>query len=377
MRNRNKGRRRIRKPVGFDARLIGALGIGRYISGLLPPLSTILQDRLVVIARPMDVALVRGLTGGRVSVLASNARPYRLAEQTSLLLQLARARLTLVHFPHYSLPLLYRPFVATIHDLFPYRFPEIHSGPVPRAVNRLLIRNAVRRAAAVITPSDATAGDLAAQFPWAQRKITAIAEATNDRFTAARNQSAEASWQRYFTIRSPYFLYLGQWKAYKNVPLLIEAFAQLLTRRPDCQLVIAGEDPRHPEIPAAVSRLPAGSVVLPGRLPDDAIPDLYRSATALVLPSRAEGFGLPVLEAMACGVTVVCSDIPALRELANGVAIFCDPASAASFTAGMLTALESTTADGRLQRGIARAGQFSWSRAAEETVAVYERVLSG
>ena len=118
-------------------------------------------------------------------------------------------------------------------------------------------------------------------------------------------------------------------------------------------------------------------MVLPGRLPEDAIPDIYRSAAAVVVPSRAEGFGLPVLEAMACGVTVVCSDIPALRELAEGVAIFCDPSSAASFTTGMLTALEASTADGRLQRGIARAGQFSWSRAAQETVALYERVLSG
>src|SRR2546428_2681314 len=86
-------------------------------------------------------------------------------------------------------------------------------------------------------------------------------------------------------------------EGFKNVPVLIEAFAQLLTQRPDCQLVIAGEDPRHPEIPAAVSRLPAGSVVLPGRLPDVAIPDLYRSATAVVLPPRAGGLVLPVLHA--------------------------------------------------------------------------------
>jgi glycosyltransferase involved in cell wall biosynthesis len=97
----------------------------------------------------------------------------------------------------------------------------------------------------------------------------------------------------------------------------------------------------------------------------------------VVVPSLAEGFGLPVLEAMSCGVTVVCSDIPVLRELADGVAIFCDPRSADSFAAGMVTALDPTRADGRVQRGIERASLFSWRKAAQETVEIYERVLAG
>ena len=160
------------------------------------------------------------------------------------------------------------------------------------------------------------------------------------------------------------------------MPRLIEAFSQLLRQRTDLQLVIAGADARHPEVKALARGLPAGSVVLPGHLPDDAVADVYRGAAAVVIPSRAEGFGLPVLEAMACGVPVVCSDIPVLHEIADGVAIFADPNSADSFAAAMLAALDHTREEGRVQHGIERAQQFSWRRAAEDTIAVYERALT-
>jgi glycosyltransferase involved in cell wall biosynthesis len=363
--------------IGFDARLIGSLGIGRYIGGLLPPLAEILGERLVVVSRRAELALVRALTEGKGNLMVSDAAPYRVAEQSAFLLTLLHAGAQLMHFPHYNLPLAYpRRFVVTIHDLFSFRFPEIHSGALPRLANQVLLANATRRAAAIITPSKATAQDVSRRFPSAAARVTSIGEAAGDRFTAVRNPAAEAAWQRYFGIKPPYFLYLGQWKAYKNVPLLIEAFARVITQRPEVQLVIAGHDPRHPEIAAAASRLPERSVVLPGHLPDDAVTDLYRAAAAVVVPSKAEGFGLPVLEAMSCGVAVVCSDIPVLRELADGVAIFCNPASADAFAAGMIAGLNTTPDDGRVQRGVERARLFSWRKAAEETVGIYERVLA-
>ena len=363
--------------IGFDARLISSLGIGRYISGLLPALAQVLGDRLVVFSRRADLALLRALTSGRGRLEVSEASPYRIAEQSAFLVRLLRQRTALMHFPHYNLPLAYPGrFVVTIHDLFSFHYPEIHSGRVPRAVNRLLIATAVGRSAAIITPSQATAAAVAQRFPSSAARITAIPEAAEARFTPDRNRAGESAWQRYLGIRPPYFLYLGQWKSYKNVPRLIEAFSQLLRQRTDLQLVIAGADARHPEVKALARGLPAGSVVLPGHLPDDAVADVYRGAAAVVIPSRAEGFGLPVLEAMACGVPVVCSDIPVLHEIAEGVAIFADPNSADSFAAAMLAALDHTREEGRVQHGIERAQQFSWRRAAEDTIAVYERALT-
>ena len=364
------------RGIGFDARLIGALGIGRYISGLLPQLARLLGERLTVVANRQDAAIVRALIGGSSHLMTVNARPYRLAEQSLLPLSLMRADLALIHFPHYNLPLI-KPghFVVTVHDLFPFQFPEIHSGPLPRGVNQMLMRNAVRRAERIITPSRATALAVKQAFPRSADRVLAIPEAADDRFSSGRNPDAEAAWQMRLGIRPPYVFYLGQWKAYKNLPLLLEAFARVRRTHPSCQLVIAGDDPRHPEVRQRAAGLPEGSVVLPGRLPESAVPDLYRGAAVVVLPSRAEGFGLPVIEAMACGVPVVCSDLPVLREIADEVAVFCDPNDPDAFADAIGAILDTTGVGSRRQLGIERARSFTWERAAQQTVAAYEMAL--
>lgn len=361
--------------IGFDARLIGTLGIGRYISGLLPPLVRLLPGRLTIITRRKDASFVRNLVGPGAALLLSDAHPYRLGEQTALLAALMRARFSLVHCPHYNFPLAYPGnLVITIHDLFSFDFPEIHSGLLPRFLNRLLIRGAVRRARRIITPSRATAAAVAARFPKSRDRLLTIPEAAAPQFQGTGDHASEARDQTRFGIRAPYFLYLGQWKAYKNLPVLIEAFTQVLRDFPGAQLVLAGHDPRHMEVPRAATAL-GGAIVLPGRLPEEAIPGLYRGAAALVLPSRAEGFGLPVVEALACGTPVVCSDLPVLREIAEGVAAFCDPADPATFAQAMLAALRAPDDDGRREARVSRARRFSWERAAQQTFEAYEVVL--
>jgi glycosyltransferase involved in cell wall biosynthesis len=364
------------RGIGFDARLIGALGIGRYISGLLPELAQLLGRRLTVLANRPDAAIVRALIGGEPELLTVNAQPYRLAEQSLLPLSLRRADLDLIHFPHYNLPLI-KPvhFVVTVHDLFPFQFPEIHSGRLPRAVNQMLMRNAVRRAERIITPSASTALAVKQNFPASADRVISIPEAADDRFQATRNPEGEAAWQMRLGIRPPYVFYLGQWKAYKNLPMLLEAFKLVRSTHPNAQLVIAGDDPRHPEVRQLAAGLPEDSVVLPGRLPESAVPDLYRGAAVVVLPSKAEGFGLPVIEAMACGVPVICSDLPVLRELADGVATFCDPADPAAFARAIAQILDAPSTTRARQLGIERAQRFTWERSARQTVEAYESAL--
>jgi len=211
-----------------------------------------------------------------------------------------------------------------------------------------------------------TAAAVGAHFPSASRKVTVIPEAADVRFSPVRDAAAEAAWQTQLGIRPPYVLYLGQWKAYKNLPLLVQAFSAVRETHPTAQLVIAGDDPRHPEVREAAGRLPQGSVVFPGRVPESGIPDLYRAAAVVVLPSRAEGFGLPVIEAMACGVPIVCSDLPVLREVGNSTAIYCDPADASAFARAIASVLDSDGMPALRRRGIERASTFTWQKAAAQ-----------
>jgi glycosyltransferase involved in cell wall biosynthesis len=157
--------------------------------------------------------------------------------------------------------------------------------------------------------------------------------------------------------------------------MLLDAFKLVLATHPDAQLVIAGDDPRHPEVRQLAAALPEGSVVLPGRLPESAVPDLYRGAAVVVLPSKAEGFGLPVIEAMACGVPVICSDLPVLHELADGVATFCDPNDPAAFARAIAHILDAPSTSRERQLGIERAQRFTWERSARQTVEAYESAL--
>jgi alpha-1,3-rhamnosyl/mannosyltransferase len=239
----------------------------------------------------------------------------------------------------------------------------------------MLMRNAVRRAERIITPSATTALAVKQSFPESADRVLSIPEAADDRFQATRNPEGEAAWQMRLGIRPPYIFYLGQWKAYKNLPTLLQAFKIVLNTHPNVQLVIAGDDPRHPEIRQAAAALPEGSVALPGRLPESAVPDLYRGAAVVVLPSKAEGFGLPVIEAMACGVPVICSDLPVLRELADGVAVFCDPNDPAAFARAIAQTLDAPSTTRARQLGVERAQRFTWERSARETVAAYESAL--
>jgi glycosyltransferase involved in cell wall biosynthesis len=269
--------------------------------------------------------------------------------------------------------------VVTIHDLAFRRFPET----APLATRRWLTRldRALRQAAQIVVPSEATRADLVDLYPVDAGRVTVIHHGIDHhRFRPAPLSEVKRVRRRY-GIDGPYLLFVGGLEPRKNLPALLRAYASL-PRGLRPALVLAGASvPWNPEgreaLAAALGRLPAerrGRVILTGYLSDPDRAPLYTGAEALVLPSRYEGFGFPVLEAMACGTPVVTSNVSSLPEVAGDDAVLVDPADEASIADGLRRVLEDDRLRDRLRAaGPARAARFTWEDVARRTAAILHR----
>jgi glycosyltransferase involved in cell wall biosynthesis len=274
------------------------------------------------------------------------------------------------------------PVVITVHDLAFRRFPETAPLVTARWLTRLA--GAIARAAEIIVPSAATEADLLDLYAVEAERVTVIHHGIDhDTFRPATAAEVERVERRH-GIDGPYFLFVGGLEARKNLPALLRAYATLPDGvRPS--LVLAGASvPWNPEgrvaLNEALLRLPPrvrGAISLTGYVGDPDRAALYTGATALVFPSLYEGFGFPVLEAMACGTPVVTSNVASLPEVAGPDAVLVDPHDVESIAHGLGRVLE----DGELVRrlraaGPARARRFTWDQAARATARVLHRAAS-
>jgi glycosyltransferase involved in cell wall biosynthesis len=325
-----RGGQRVR--VGIDCRKIGDFGIGTYIRGLLEAMTGIDY----VAFGPRDIALPAGVE--HVIVDAPN---YSIRE----LFTVGRApKIDLFHAPHYVVPFVKVPFVVTIHDLIHLR----HRNPLARVYARTMIGRAVRKSRRVITVSNAVRDEIAAEFGHAE-KIAVTYNGVDSVFNSAVAAAA-----------GRYFLFVGNDKPHKNVDRLVAAFARV----PEMQLVLAG---------GTFDRLrDRDRIVVEGFVSSEELASLYRGAIALVLPSLEEGFGLPALEAMACGTAVITSNAPALVEITNDAALHVDANSIDAIADAMTLVMRDPKLRATMiARGLERAKTFTWRRCAELTREIY------
>lgn len=369
--------------VLFDARTITPHypGIGRYAAGLLGALAETLGEDVIAVRNtrpdeftpPVGSALLR-------------AHPRALADQLlSPIVLAARFKPSrhIYHSPFYLFPyVLPHPVVVTLYDLTPRHSPfavRNSQFAIRNSLFTILSTLAAKRARHIITLSAAARAELVRGLRIPADRITVIppgaphgagvgVDRPVDRLTA-QTLGAPSS--------SGYLLYVGTNKPHKNLARLILAYSRLHCSAPP--LVIAGPlDERYPHAQQlAESQRLGNRVRFLGRVPEADLPDLYRNATLFVFPSLAEGFGFPALEAMAFGAPLICSDIPALRELAGDAALYFVPERIDSVTQALAEGLARPELRHALrERGLARARAFSWQAAAEQTVGVYRRVAA-
>lgn len=267
--------------------------------------------------------------------------------------------------------------VVTVHDVIPYVYPGTRTR-LDWLIYHLWLPLAARRADAVITDSAVSKSGIVRFLKINPEKVSVIPLAAAPRFRPLDPQAVQPALARY-GVERPYILYVGSLDARKNLPRLLQAYARLCVSRPGWALVIVGAHKwMVAPIAETVQRLAlAPHVRFTGFVAEEDLPALYNGADLFVFPSLCEGFGLPVLEAMACGTPVVTSNTSSLPEVAGDAALLVDPTDVAAITEAMERVLSDPVLAADLRaRGLARASQFSWERTARETLAVYERVLA-
>jgi len=280
--------------------------------------------------------------------------------------------------PAHVLPIVHPPrSVVTIHDLGYLHFPRAH-----RLLDRLYLdlstRFNARAAAHIIADSQATKRDLVERYGVEPSKISVIYPGYDEEaFQPVREREAIEAVKTRYGIAGDYILFVGTIQPRKNLVRLMEAFSLLKRQAADLQLVIAGKKGwLYEAVFRRVEELGLeGQVVFTGYVAEEDLPALFSGARLFVFPSLYEGFGLPVLEAMACGTPVVCSNASSLPEVAGDAALLFDPLD----VEGMAAAMERILGDERLrtelvERGLKRARGFSWEKCAQETLAVLESV---
>lgn len=374
--------------AGFDASILGkGGGIEVYVKCLLAELlrlpgghSWVLwcgSSAALATARLVAPQGARVVEAGIVGRLLAQWGSLGLGSPVNI--ESLAGALDVFHGPNYLLPTLRgrAALVVTVHDLSTLRYPEWH--PAQRALrHRIALGRTARKADHVITDSMAVRAEVIEDLGVPADRVTAVHPAVAPGFRRRRNSELKLTLDRWDLHHGEYFLFAGAMEPRKNLARLLDAVAILQQRRPGCPpLILVGPSGwRNQELHERIGR--AGSRVRHlGYLSDADLSALTAGCTAFVMPSLYEGFGLPVLEAMACGVPVLTSRCGALEEVAGGAAFLVEPRNTAEIAEGIERLLDDTALREDLgRRGSARAAQFSWGRAARETMSVYERAIA-
>jgi glycosyltransferase involved in cell wall biosynthesis len=358
-------------------------GIGRYAGSLARALATESPGRLALFYnRVPGRELPAGLEHLPARSVRAGYKPWRMAVWLGHVLGMSFNRLIpgaeLFHATEHLLPPLRGvPTVLTVHDMIFKRFPE-HQKRLNFWYLNMAMPLFCRKADAIITVSESSKRDIVADYEIDPAKITVVYEAAAPEFQPAGGE-ALAQARRAYGLPEHFLIHVGTIEPRKNLDRLVDALERLRQGGLVVPLVVVGAKGWLYEgfFRKLEGMQVRSDIHFPGYVASRDLPALYTAATAAILPSVYEGFGLPVLEAMACGTPVISSEAASLPELGGEAAQYFDPYSVEA----MAEAIRSVWTDQELQgvmreKGLERAATFSWSRAAKETVAVYEGVLA-
>lgn len=346
-------------------------GIGRYCTNLIKQFSSMdLRDDLSLITSLDDDNKLNDFPKIKCA-----SKVYGIKEQIEIPTLSLKNKIDLYHFPHFVFPVInYGKTILTIHDLTPLLFPEYFS-KTARFYMKSLISIAKYRANKIIAVSNNTKHDLIEKFKFPEHKIKVIYNGVEECYRVNKNKEDLNYIKMKYKTGDRFILYVGNIKPHKNIPRLLKALARLSI---DIKLVIVGrKDKAYDKVFKVIKEEKLQNrVIFTGFVPDDDLINIYNAATVFIYPSLYEGFGLPPLEAMACGTPVITSNVSSLPEVVGNAAITVDPYDIEKIAFSMTEILtNSSLQDKLIKKGKERVNLFSWKKTAIETKKLYEELL--
>lgn len=350
-----------------DARMVKDrnFGIARYAYNLVKSLADIdsLNKYTVLVCNDALSMVVK----------ADNFKFYRtpvkwksIPEQWELPLLLKKIKPDIFHATSFVAPLL-QPCktIVTMHDLIHLIFPKDY-GPQQKFYYRFIVQNALKSAARIIADSASTKNDLIRRLGVPENKVSVISLAAEEIFRPIVDEKALGVFRKEHHLPDKFILYVGNRKRHKNLAVLVRAFDLFKQKdQSGYKLIMTGQKDEgidHGE-----------NIVFAGEIEDASLPLLYNAASLFVMPSLYEGFGLPALESMACGIPVISSNVSSLPEVVGDAGILVDPSDEKALAEAMRKVLsDPALARSMREKGLERSKEFSWTKCASETLALYQ-----
>jgi glycosyltransferase involved in cell wall biosynthesis len=368
--------------IGIDARKIQDYGIGTYVRNLIRSLAAIdTENRYLLLAKPENAAGLADLPDN-FQVAPESSPVYSLRELVALSWHLFRHKLDLYHSTHYVLPAwVGSKVVVTVHDIIHLLYPEFLPNNLALLYAQRMLRRSLQRADRVIAVSQNTKADLIQHFEIYARKINVVHNGVEDLFRRKLPEDELQRWLLQLGIQQPYLLFVGNPKPHKNLNTVVQAYARARKLAAfDAPLVCVGSrQGTEYKLRQRAEQLGVGDHVrLLGHVEQEALPAIYQGATLFLYPTLYEGFGLPVLEAMASGVAVITSNTSALKEIGEGYAHLVDPLDLEGMARAIAQCMSEPEHRASLSRlGLKRAEKFRWDEAARRTLDIYVSTIRG
>lgn len=363
--------------IGLDARKIKDFGIGTYIQNLLTWAEKIsFKNKFYLIFNIENIDLFNEIAKvQRIYLIPTNIKNYSFQEHLILSHIINKLGLDLYHSPHYVLPVFVKTkCIITLHDIIHLTYPE--HGLIQKLTAYILMKLSINKANMIITVSESSLVDIIKHFPQAKNKIIKIYNGVSEIFFQKFKEEEKNKIINKYNLPNKYILYVGNHLRHKNIERLIGAYKIINQKERDINLVLVGKFKskilKEIKDPSVLEKIHVISYV--GQKDLKAI---YEKALILVLPSLYEGFGLPALEALACGTPIACSELKVFKEIIGDLPIYFNPLSEKEISERILKIINDEKIKNYIiEQGYKIASKYQWERSCSEHFEVYFKLLN-